>query len=38
MKQRLNMAQAIFEKPELILLDEPTNALDQEGIHWCIRY
>ena len=33
MKQRLNMAQAIFEKPELILLDEPTNALDQEGIH-----
>lgn len=33
MKQRLNMAQAIFEKPELILLDEPTNALDQEGMH-----
>lgn len=32
MKQRLNIAQAIFEKPEIILLDEPTNALDDEGI------
>ncbi|MDD4371973.1 MAG: ATP-binding cassette domain-containing protein [Anaerostipes sp.] len=32
MKQRLNVAQAIFEKPELILLDEPMNALDEEGI------
>lgn len=32
MKQRLNIAQAIFEKQKLILLDEPTNALDEEGI------
>ncbi len=32
MKQRLNIAQAIFEKPKIILLDEPTNALDKEGI------
>ncbi|MDY2960365.1 MAG: ABC transporter ATP-binding protein [Hornefia sp.] len=32
MKQRLNIAQAIFEKQDLILLDEPTNALDEEGI------
>lgn len=32
MKQRLSIAQAIFEKPDLILLDEPTNALDTEGI------
>ncbi|MDO5410360.1 MAG: ABC transporter ATP-binding protein [Lachnospiraceae bacterium] len=32
MKQRLNIAQAIFEKPELILLDEPGNALDEAGI------
>lgn len=32
MKQRLNIAQAIFEKQEIILLDEPTNALDEEGI------
>lgn len=32
MRQRLNIAQAIFEKPDLILLDEPTNALDEEGV------
>lgn len=32
MKQRLGIAQAIMEKPELILLDEPTNALDDDGI------
>ena len=32
MKQRLNIAQAIFEKQDLILLDEPTNALDDEGV------
>ncbi|WP_369361758.1 ATP-binding cassette domain-containing protein [Priestia megaterium] len=32
MKQRLSIAQAIFEKPDIILLDEPTNAIDEEGI------
>lgn len=32
MKQRLNIAQAIFEKPDIILLDEPTNAIDDQGI------
>lgn len=32
MKQRLGIAAAIMEKPELILLDEPTNALDYAGI------
>ncbi len=32
MKQRLNIAQAIFEKPKIILLDEPTNALDNDGV------
>ncbi|MBU8690439.1 ATP-binding cassette domain-containing protein [Priestia megaterium] len=32
MKQRLNIAQAIFEKPEIILLDEPTNAIDENGV------
>ena len=32
MKQRLNIAQAIFEKQDIILLDEPTNALDEEGV------
>lgn len=32
MKQRLNIAQAVFEKPAVILLDEPTNAIDDQGI------
>ena len=32
MKQRLVFAQAIMEKPELLILDEPTNALDTEGV------
>lgn len=32
MKQKLNIAQAIFESPDILLLDEPTNALDTETI------
>ncbi len=32
MKQRLNIAQAVFEKQKIILLDEPTNALDEKGV------
>ncbi|MFS0647361.1 ABC transporter ATP-binding protein [Siminovitchia sp. 179-K 8D1 HS] len=32
MKQRLGIAQAIMERPEIILFDEPTNALDREGV------
>ncbi|SFC42542.1 ATP-binding cassette domain-containing protein [Bacillus sp. UNCCL81] len=32
MKQRLGIAQAIMEKPDLIILDEPTNALDEDGV------
>ncbi|GIM45716.1 putative ABC transporter ATP-binding protein YybJ [Collibacillus ludicampi] len=32
MKQRLAIAQAIMEKPDLLVLDEPTNALDEEGV------
>lgn len=32
MKQRLAIAQAIMEKPDVIMLDEPTNALDREGV------
>ena len=32
MKQRLGIAAAIMEQPELIVLDEPTNALDAKGV------
>ena len=32
MKQRLGIASAIMEQPKLILLDEPTNALDENGV------
>jgi len=32
MKQKLNIAQAIMEKPKILLLDEPTNALDVESV------
>lgn len=32
MKQRIIIAQAIMENPEVLLMDEPTNGLDEEGV------
>jgi ABC-2 type transport system ATP-binding protein len=33
MKQRLGIAAAVMENPDIVLLDEPTNALDESGIN-----
>ena len=33
MKQRLGIAAAIMEKPDIILLDEPINAIDEAGVN-----
>lgn len=32
MKQRLAIAQAVMEHPDIIMLDEPTNGLDESGV------
>ncbi|KEH89824.1 ABC transporter ATP-binding protein [Clostridium novyi] len=32
MKQRLGIAQALMEKPKLLILDEPMNGLDEDGV------
>lgn len=34
MKQRLGIAQAIMEKPKILILDEPMNGLDNDGVQY----
>ncbi|MEG0963509.1 MAG: ATP-binding cassette domain-containing protein, partial [Lachnospiraceae bacterium] len=38
MKQRLGIVQAVMEEPELLIMDEPMNALDKEGLDEVRRF
>lgn len=33
MKQRLGLAQALMERPDILILDEPFSGLDRQGMH-----
>lgn len=38
MRQRLAIAQAVMENPDILIMDEPTNGLDEDGVEWFKKF